>query len=66
MSAHVDPLLAEWDAVRDRSLPVHLQAVETAIFLEDTFEVALPDAAIGADLLTLDGMRAVLASARIR
>jgi hypothetical protein len=66
MSAHVHPLLAEWDAARDRSVPEHLQAVETAMFLEDTFEITVPDALIGADLLTLDGIQAVLAGARIR
>ena len=66
MSAHVDPLLLEWGSARDRSVPEQLQAMETAMFLEDTFQVAVPDALIGPDLLTLDGMRAVLAGARVR
>ena len=34
-------LLAEWDCSRDRSVPEHLQAIETAIFLEDTFGIAV-------------------------
>ena len=66
MSAHVEPLLLEWDSARDRSVPDHLQAIETAMFLEDTFQVPVADALIGPDLLTVDGMRAVLAGARDR
>ncbi len=58
-------LLAEWDCSRDRSVPEHLQAIETAIFLEDTFGVAVPDGAIGPVLLTVPGMRAAVAGDRV-
>jgi hypothetical protein len=59
-------LLAEWDCSRDRSVPEHLQAVETAMFLEDTFGIVVPDAAINPELLTVPGMRAALAGDRDR
>lgn len=58
-------LLAEWDCLRDRSVPVHLQVVETAMFLEDTFGIVVPDAAIEPELLTVAGMRAALAGVRV-
>lgn len=65
-NVHIASLLVEWDAARDRSVPEHLQAVETAMFLEDTFGIAVADVAIDADLLSLDGMAAVLAGSRAR
>ena len=66
MTAHVERLLVEWDGARDRTAPEHLQVVETALFLEDTFRVVVPDALIGPDLLSVDGMRSVLADVRVR
>lgn len=66
MNAHVDRLLVEWEGARDRSVPEHLQVVETAMFMEDTFRVTVPDALIGPHLLSLDGMRSVLADVRVR
>ena len=57
-----DRVLAEWDASRDRSLSPELQAVETALFLEDTFGIHVPEESIDARPLgTVDGMRALLA-----
>lgn len=57
-----DRVLAEWDASRDRSLSPELQAVETALFLEDTFGIEVPEESIDpAPLGTIDGMRTVLA-----
>ena len=66
MSPHdVDALLSQWQAARDRSVPTHLQAVETALFLEDTFAVVVPEADIdAARLSTVAGMRDVLARLR--
>ena len=56
-----DRVLAEWDASRDRSLSPELQAVETALFLEDTFGIEIPDESIDSEPLgSLDGMRAML------
>lgn len=57
-----DRVLAEWDASRDRSLSPELQAVETALFLEDTFGIDVPEESIDPGPLgTVDGMRALLA-----
>lgn len=58
----VDRVLAEWDTARDRSLSPELQAIETALFLEDTFGIDVPEESIHPGPLgTVDGMRAVLA-----
>lgn len=63
----VEALLAEWSSSRDRSVPDGLQAVETALFLEDTFGVVVSDEAIDPVALAhVAGMRAALAGARER
>ena len=58
----VESLLAEWDSTRDRSVPEGLQAVETAMFLEDTFGVVVLDEEIDPRRLAdVVAMRDVLA-----
>ena len=57
----VHQVLAEWDASRDRSLTPEQQVVETALFLEDTFGITIPDNSLDHESLgTTLGMRAVL------
>ena len=62
MNQHdADQVLAEWNATRDRSVTPELQAVETALFLEDTFGIAVADESIDQEALgNIEGMRAVL------
>lgn len=53
-----DRVVAEWFSTRDRSLAPQLQAVQAAVFLEDTFGITIPDDVIDAEHLgDLDGMR---------
>lgn len=61
----VDRVLVEWDFVRDRSLTPELQAVETALFLEDIFRIVVPEHDINPECLgTVEGMRAALSRCR--
>lgn len=57
-------IVAEWDASRDRSLPPALQAVETALFLEDTFGVVLADESIDPEVLERPGAMLALVDGR--
>ncbi len=63
----VDRILIEWEAVRDRTVDADLQAIEAALFLEDTFDVVVSDNDIDhLTLGTLGDLRAVLALHRGR
>lgn len=56
-----DQVMTEWYASCDRSLTAELQAVEAAVFLEDIFDITIPDKGIGEESLgDVAGMRAVL------
>jgi hypothetical protein len=56
-----DRILHEYDASRDPAGDPELDAVKTALFLEDVFGITLSDAEIDPDVLgTAAGIRAVL------
>lgn len=58
----IDEILWEWADSQDRTLAPELQAVSTALFLEETFGVTLRDAQIDPlHLGTVDAMKSTLA-----